>query len=154
MGVGAGAATTSLITTDNTVAIKYWMSDAMAIVPRLTFSMTKTRVPPADAGPMAWQFNPEVLASFVLLKGASTRLAVGAGLGINLSKNIVSGTDTTFGINIPIELGVEHFFTRWFAMGIFATSPIISFGKQGTPWQFNVDITDVNYMGTLAFYTD
>ncbi|HEX7500020.1 MAG TPA: hypothetical protein VF524_06900, partial [Polyangia bacterium] len=47
VGVGSSAATAgsspSLITTDNTVAIKYWMSDAMAIVPRLTFSMTKTR---------------------------------------------------------------------------------------------------------------
>ncbi len=154
VGVGAGAATTSLITTDNTVAIKYWMSDAMAIVPRLTFSMTKTRVPPADAGPMAWQFNPEVLASFVLLKGASTRLAVGAGLGINLSKNIVSGTDTTFGINIPIELGVEHFFTRWFSMGIAMHDQFISYTKTGDAYTFGLSVNTLAYMGSLFFYTD
>jgi hypothetical protein len=158
VGVGSAAATAasspSLITTDNTIAIKYWMSDAMAIVPRLTFTMAKTRVPPADAGPMAWQFNPEVLASFVLLKGASTRLAAGVGLGINLSKNIVSTTDTTFGINIPIELGVEHFFTRWFSMGIAMHDQFISYTKTGDAYSFGLSVNTLAYMGSLFFYTD
>jgi hypothetical protein len=158
VGVGSSAATAgsspSLITTDNTVAIKYWMSDAMAIVPRLTFSMTKTRVPPADAGPMAWQFNPEVLASFVLLKGASTRLAAGVGLGINLSKNYVSTVDTTIGINIPIELGVEHFFTRWFSMGIAMHDQFISYTKTGDAYTFGLSVNTLAYMGSLFFYTD
>ena len=45
VGVGSGTGTTSLVTTDNTVAIKYWMSDAMALVPRLTFTMAKSKTP-------------------------------------------------------------------------------------------------------------
>lgn len=158
VGVGSSTATTasspSLITTDNTVAIKYWMSDAMAIVPRLTFSMSKTKVPPADAGPTQWQFNPEVLASFVLLKGASTRLAAGVGLGINLSKNIDSTTDTTIGINIPIELGVEHFFARWFSMGIAMHDQFISYTKTGDAYRFGLSVDTLAYMGSLMFYTD
>jgi hypothetical protein len=143
-----------LVTTDNTIAIKYWMSDAMAIVPRLTFSMAKAKVPPADAGPTQWQFNPEVLASFVLLKGASTRLAAGVGLGINLSKNYVSTADTTFGINIPIELGVEHFFARWFSMGIAMHDQFISYTKTGDAYNFGLSVNTLAYMGSLFFYTD
>jgi hypothetical protein len=154
VGVGAGTGTTSLITTDNTIAIKYWMSDAMAIVPRLTLTMSKTKVPPADAGPTAWQFNPEVLASFVLLKGASTRLAAGAGIGINLSKNLTPGPDTTFGINIPIELGVEHFFARWFSMGIAMHDQFISYTKTGDAYTFGLSVNTLAYMGSLFFYTD
>jgi hypothetical protein len=158
VGVGSSAATAnsspSLITTDNTVAIKYWMSDALAIVPRLTLTMSKSKTPPNDAGPTAWQFNPEVLASFVLLKGASTRLAAGLGLGLNLSKNINSTADTTFGINIPIEVGVEHFFARWFSMGIAMHDNFISYSKTGDQYSFGLSVNTLAYMGSLFFYTD
>jgi hypothetical protein len=156
VGVGAGAGTTSLVTTNNTVAIKYWMSDAMAIVPRLTLTMSKVNPGTGvGAGPTAWQFNPEVLASFVLLKGASTRLSAGAGIGINLSKNIpVAGPDTTIGINIPIELGVEHFFARWFSMGIAMHDQFISYSKTGDAYTFGLSVNTLAYMGSLFFYTD
>lgn len=154
VGVGSGTGTTSLVTTDNTVAIKYWMSDAMALVPRLTFTMAKSKTPPADATATGWQFNPEILASFVLLKGASTRLAAGVGLGINLSKNLISTTDTTFGVNVPIELGVEHFFTRWFSMGIAMHDEFISYTKTGDAYRFGLSVNTPSYMGSLFFYTD
>jgi hypothetical protein len=154
VGVGSGTGTTSLVTTDNTVAIKYWMSDALAIVPRLTFTMAKSKNPPADASELAWRFNPEVLASFVLLKGASTRLAAGVGLGIYLSKNIISTADTTFGVNIPIELGVEHFFTRWFSMGIAMHDEFVSYRKTGDQYNFGLSVNTLSYMGSLFIYTD
>lgn len=157
VGFGVGVvAGTSLVTTNNTVAIKYWMSDAMAIVPRLTFSMTKSNsgVPGAASSPTAWQFNPEVLASFVLLKGASTRLAAGVGIGIDLNKNIVPGDSVTFGINIPIELGVEHFFTRWFSMGIAMHDQFISYSKTGDAYAFGLSVNTLSYMGSLFIYTD
>jgi len=156
VGVGSGTGTNStLLTTDNTIAIKYWMSDALAIVPRLTLTMSKSKTPPAtEAGPTAWQFNPEVLASFVLLKGASTRLSAGLGLGLALSKNIISGTDTTIGINIPIELGVEHFFTRWFSMGIAMHDQFLSYSKTGEQYSFGVSVNTLAYMGSLMIYTD
>jgi hypothetical protein len=155
VGFGTGVvAGTSLVATNGVVAMKYWMSDVMAIVPRLTLTMSKTKVPPADAGPTAWQFNPEVLASFVLLKGASTRLSAGAGIGINLSKNLTPGPDTTIGINIPIELGVEHFFARWFSMGIAMHDQFISYTKTGDAYTFGLSVNTLAYMGSLFFYTD
>jgi hypothetical protein len=156
VGGGTAAGATSLLTTTNTVAIKYWMSDAMAIVPRLVFTMSKSKAGTAGATstPTAWQFNPEVLASFVLLKGASTRLTAGAGLGIALSKNIVSGSDVTFGINLPIELGVEHFFTRWFSMGIAVHEDFLSYTKTGDAYGFDLSLSTPRYMGSLFFYTD
>jgi hypothetical protein len=155
VGVGSSTTTTTLVTTDNTVAIKYWMSDAMAIVPRLTFSLAKNNPTGAAAGPTAWQFNPEVLASFVLLKGASTRLAAGLGLGINLSKNLpVAAPNTTIGINIPIELGVEHFFARWFSMGIAMHDQFLSYSKTGDVYSFGLSVNTLAYMGSLFIYTD
>ena len=135
--------------------LKYWMSDSLAIVPRLTLTMTKSKTPPAtEAGPTAWQFNPEVLASFVLLKGASTRLSAGIGLGLYLSKNIISGTDTTIGINLPIELGVEHFFTRWFSMGIAVHDQFLAYTKTGDQYSFGISVNTLAYMGSLFIYTD
>ena len=152
---GTTTATGNLLIAPDTgnLMLKYWMSDAMAIVPRLTLTMFKTN-PGTGAGPTAWQFNPEVLASFVLLKGASTRLTAGVGLGLYLSKNIVSTTDTTFGINIPIELGVEHFFTRWFSMGIAVHDQFVSYTKTGDAYDFGLSINTLAYMGSLFFYTD
>ena len=155
VGFGTGVvAGTSLVATNGVVAMKYWMSDAMAIVPRLTLTMSKVN-PGTGAGPTAWQFNPEVLASFVLLKGASTRLSAGAGIGINLSKNIpAAGPDTTIGINIPIELGVEHFFARWFSMGIAMHDQFLSYSKTGDAYTFGLSVNTLAYMGSLFFYTD
>ena len=159
VGLGVGVLTgtaTSLVKSNDTIAIKYWMSDAMAIVPRLVFSMTKSKAGTAGAAatPTAWNFNPEVLASFVLLKGASTRLTAGAGLGIDLSKNIVSGNDVTFGVNIPIELGVEHFFARWFSMGLAVHEDFLSYTKTGDAYNFALNLSTPTYMGSLFFYTD
>jgi len=159
VGLGVGVLTgtaTSLLKSDDTIAIKYWMSDAMAIVPRLVFSMTKSKAATAGAAatPTQWNFNPEVLASFVLLKGASTRLTAGAGLGIDLSKNIVSANDVTFGVNIPIELGVEHFFTRWFSMGLAVHENFLSYTKTGDAYAFGLNLSTPAYMGSLFIYTD
>jgi hypothetical protein len=154
-GTGVVAGTSLIAPVTTAVGIKYWMSDAMAIVPRLTLTMTKSKVPPAtSAGPTAWQFNPEVLASFVLLKGASTRLAAGIGLGLYLSKNIISGTDTTFGLNLPIEIGVEHFFARWFSMGISAHNDFLAYTKTGDAYSFGLTVNTISYMGSLFIYTD
>ena len=159
LGVGVGAGTganSTLITTNNTIAIKYWMSDAMAIVPRLVFTMSKAKAATAGAaaGPTQWEFNPEVLASFVLLKGASTRLTAGAGLGIDLSKNYISTNDVTIGINVPIELGVEHFFTRWFSMGVAVHENFLSYKKTGGAYNFDLSLSTPVYMGSLFIYTD
>jgi hypothetical protein len=154
VGVGAGAGTTSLVTTDNTIAMKYWMSDAMALIPQLQLQMTKIK-----STDTAWKFAPQVLADFTLLKGASTRLSAGLGLGLTLAKGMTPAattvTDTYIAVGIPVQIGVEHFFARWFSMGLGAQFNFLSYRKQGDiPWQFDVEISNVNYMGSLFFYTD
>jgi hypothetical protein len=162
VGFGVGVASgTDLIKTDTTnLMIKYWMSDAMAIVPRLALSINAG----GGGAPTTWGFSPEVLASFVLLKGASTRLSAGVGLGIDLAKQqppaalgtpAAPNTDTYIGIYVPVNVGVEHFFTRWFAMGISADFRFLDYKKQGDGWNLGVDIdTHASYMGSLFFYTD
>ncbi len=154
VGFGTGvAAGTSLATIDESVFMKYWMSDAMSIVPRLSLTMQKIK--DTDA---TWSFAPEVVANFVLLKGASTRFDAGVGLGLELSKNAGSATagvdDTYVGIYVPVQLGVEHFFARWFSMGIATRFNLISFAKQGDPWAMNLEVSNVRYVGSLTFYTD
>ena len=155
-GTATGTSTaTSLVTANTTtVAMKYWMSDAMAIMPRLNLQISKTKG--ADTG---WVFAPAVLADFTLLKGAATRLSAGLGLGLTLAKNLVPAstavTDVYFAINVPVQIGVEHFFTRWFSMGLGTSFNFLNFSKQGDiPWQFDLEVSNIRYMGSLFFYTD
>jgi hypothetical protein len=69
-GVGVGAGTSLVIPDTSTVAMKYWMSDAMALIPRLAVNMTKVK--DTDTG---WKLAPALLVDFTLLKGASTRFS-------------------------------------------------------------------------------
>jgi hypothetical protein len=158
LGVGvSGAPATSLVSVDTAnLMLKYWMSDALALVPRLAIGLSKTKG--FDA---SWAFSPSILASFGLLKGASTRLSAGVGIGLSLSKNpnavVTTNPDaakTLVDIFIPVQLSVEHFFTRWFAMGIAIDERFLDFHKQGTPWTFGVGLDTLSYMGSLFFYTD
>jgi len=154
VGFGAGvigtSSSTSLVALDDgTVFMKYWMSDVMSIVPRLSLTMTKIK--DVDA---SWGFSPSVLVNFVLLKGASTRLDAGLGLGLQLAKDPATSEDTYIGLYIPVQMGVEHFFTRWFSMGIATGFNLISFAKQGDPWQMNLEVSNVRYLGSLTIYTD
>ena len=162
-GVGVSAGTSLVVPNTTSVMMKYWMSDAMSLLPRLSLTMEKIK----DGGDTAWTFEPAVLANFVLLKGASTRFDAGLGLGLSLAKNttpqytgatgsafVGDPTATYIGLFIPVQLGVEHFFTRWFSMGIAAGFNLVGFQKQGDPYQFDLEISNVRYMGSLFFYTD
>ncbi len=162
VGFGAGVVGTSSSTSlvalnDASVFLKYWVSDAMSIVPRLSLTMAKARAG-GVTGDAAWAFEPSVLANFVLLKGASTRFDAGAGLGLSLAKNqapaTVPSTDTYIGIFVPIQMGVEHFFARWFSMGIATQFSLISYAKQGDSWTLALELSNVRYVGNLTFYTD
>jgi hypothetical protein len=148
-GTATGTSTaTSLVTADTTrVAMKYYLSDAMAIMPDLVLKVSKTK--DADA---VWSFNPSVLAMFNLLKGASTRFDGGVGLGLQIGKT--PPADTSFGLNIPVALNVEHFFTRWFSMGLGTKFDLINFYKPGDSWTMKFEVSNVNYWGSLFFYTD
>jgi hypothetical protein len=60
-------------------------------------------------------------------------------------------------IYLPISAGVEHFFTRWFSMGILMTDRLVDYGKQGDSWTLNVSIDNsrsLSMVGFLFFYTD
>ncbi len=164
-GIGVVSGSTSLISTDDAnLMMKYWMSDAMALVPRLAFGMTHVK----GAQNTPWHFAPSVLADFLLLKGASTRLSAGVGLGFAVAKNEAAldvghraapdfggdATATYLGIFVPARIGVEHFFARWFSMGIAADFDFLRFEKQGTPWRIALDVSNVTYLGSLFFYTD
>jgi hypothetical protein len=151
-GVGVVGGGTSLVRTNDTIAMKYWLSDAMALIPQLSLNINKTK----DQS-TAWQFAPQVLADFTLLKGASTRLSAGLGLGLTLAKNMLPATttDTYIAFRIPVQLGVEHFFTRWFSMGLGTTFNFLNYTKDGTaPWSMDVEVSNIRYMGSLFFYTD
>ena len=156
--VGVSSSTSLVALNDATVFMKYWLSDAMAIVPRLSLTMAKARpAGAAEAGDTTWGFEPSVVASFGLLKGASTRLSAGVGLGLSLAKGqapAVGVDDTRIGIFLPMEMGVEHFFARWFSMGIGTGFSLVDYTKEGDVWSLNLELSNVNYVGYLTFYTD
>jgi hypothetical protein len=173
VGFGVGVVSgTDLVKPDTgNLMMKYWVNDAMALVPRLFIGGTKYK----DQD-MSWAIAPSVLADFTLLKGASTRFSFGVGLGLLFAKNRTDGTATApatnvedqpgstpfagdptatrIGIYVPTALNVEHFFTRWFSMGVGADFNLLDYQKQGDAWRFSFELSNVRYLGSLFFYTD
>jgi len=163
-GVGVVAGANDLIRPNTAdLSMKYWLNDAIALLPKLQLSMSKAK--DQDA---AWKIAPAVLAEFGLLKGASTRFNAAVGLGLSFGKtppvttvDPTTGVTTTTGskdvateIYVPAGLNVEHFFTRWFSMGMGAYFNLIDFKKQGDGWSIGLDVNNITYLGSLFIYTD
>jgi hypothetical protein len=150
IGFGVGvAASTQLVGTVADVAIKYWMHDNMALVPSLAFTLNKT-----TGVDTAWTLNPQLVLLFVPFKATSTRLEIGGGVGFAVAGG---GGTTSFNLNIPITGGVEHFFTRWFSMGIAVGENLFAYTHPGAgaPNTIAFDITtSTTFLGSLFFYTD
>jgi hypothetical protein len=156
LGFGVGViASPELVGTNGVVGIKYWSSDSFALAPALNFGFRKPK--DVDA---TWQFRPELVFLFAPYKSTSTRFELGAGLGLGLSKSgptvamPTASTDTAFNVYVPIQAGVEHFFTRWFAMGIAARFNLIDFQTQGDYNEVAFSINSTSLLGSLFFYTD
>ena len=149
-GVGIAASTQILGTnfsgTANQVAIRYWNNDTLALQPGLGFAFNKT-----DGTDASWSLNPELVALFVPVRGTSTRLLVGGGLGIGLAK--VPANDTTFMFYLPIQAGVEHFFARWFSVGLAARTNFFQMAT-GDPWNIQMAINTMSLLGSAFIYTD
>jgi hypothetical protein len=151
IGFGVGVIPNAqLAGTNGEVAVKYWWSDKIAFVPALIFTLTKP-----TGMDTAWVFNPEAVALYVPFQSTSTRLLVGGGLGISLSKLMpMLQPDTTFEIYLPIQAGVEHFFTRWFSLGIAARTRLFDYAKTGGVSTTSFAIDSTSLLGSLFFYTD
>ena len=106
--------------------------------------------------PAGWNVAPQVVVLFVPFAATSTRFLIGGGLGFSVTK--VSGAmDTGIGVNVPIQAGVEHFFARWFSMGIAAGTNLFSYQRlavPGNPWALAFSIDTASLLGSLFFYTD
>jgi hypothetical protein len=164
VGVSAGA---SLIIPGAVINMKYWLSDVLAVMPTLQFKMFT-----GNGIDTNWALAPGALVLYCPWRTTSTRLSVGAGLGLMLAKWGAAGppalgtqptgnppANTYIGITIPLYAGVEHFFTKWFSMGIALQNDFLSYGKQGDGWFMTVAVDNVNNralqaVGFLFFYTD
>jgi hypothetical protein len=153
-GVGVSAGTSLIVPDTTTVAMKYYLNDSLAILPTLSLQIGAVK-----DGDTSWALAPGALAMFNLLKGASTRFDAGVGLRFAAGKprdpdTGAVATETLLNLSIPVALNVEHFFTRWFSMGLGASCHLVDFTKYGEAWTLEVDLNNVNYMGSLFFYTD
>lgn len=158
-GLGVTTGVQTLVQPTTSIAVKYWLNDSLSIVPAFDFLVRK---PAAAGSATTWNFNPEVVALFVPFRSTSTRFSVGGGLGFGLGKT-PPATNTAVRIYVPIQAGVEHFFTRWFSMGIAARANLISYSKDN---EFSSAITTIQSennsgnglnaaaVGQLFFYTD
>jgi len=147
VGVAAGMQTLVQIAPNNTVALKYWLSDVLAVSPALSFNILK---PSGPGTATTWDFSPSAVVLFVPFRSTSTRFSVGGGLGFSVGKT-PPATTTAVRIFIPLQAGVEHFFTRWFSTGIAAQSNLIDYQKDAS---FAVHIDTFQLLGSLFFYTD
>jgi hypothetical protein len=151
LGFGVGVIqNVELLGTTGEVALKYWMKDNLAFVPAFNFNLAKT----SGMG-STWGLDPQLVALFVPFRSTSTRLLVGGGLGLAVGKAVPGGS-TAFGLNLPIQAGVEHFFTRWFSLGIAAATNLFSYTHPGGggPYSMSFDINTASLLGSLFFYTD
>ena len=164
VGVGASAATTSLVSISptNSVYVRYWLSDSLSILPTLQLKLAKAK--DVDA---SWAFDPALLFLYCPWKTTSTRLTIGAGLGLAFQKwggtsiqtppTTAPPSDTSIGITLPIFAGVEHFFTKWFSMGIGVYDNFLAYNKLGDAWTVALSLDDtrsITPVGFLFFYTD
>jgi hypothetical protein len=151
-GIGIGSSSQLLSSafadtaTSKQVAVRYWTSDTLVLQPSLLFALNKTSGVDAN-----WTLAPEFVALFVPVRGTSTRLLVGGGLGIVLNKT--PPNDTTFMFYLPIQAGVEHFFTRWFSLGPAARTHFFQMAT-GDPWNIQMTIANTSLMGSAFIYTD
>lgn len=154
-GVGVAAGAQTLIAPNNTLFMKYWVDDTLAVVPQLTLGIFKSKQN-GVSGDTGWDFSPQVLALYVPWKSTSTRLSVGAGLGLSLHKNRPNATDTEthIGFNIPIYAGAEHFFARWFSMSIGMAENFFEYAKVGDNYDLTIGVNTLRFQGLLTFYTD
>jgi hypothetical protein len=170
LGVGVVAGTDLIKTNDAVVMMKYWLTDTLSIMPEFQVKIYKTQ-----GIDMNWAINPKGIFLFCPFKTTSTRLSIGGGIGLEFAKwgatptpagappdlsvqrPQAPGPDTYIGISVPIYIGLEHFFTKWFSMGIALENNFLEFGKQGTPWVFAFGLDNVHSLqavGSLLFYTD
>ncbi|MGB8294910.1 MAG: hypothetical protein WCG85_05745 [Polyangia bacterium] len=163
IGVGVGAGGTTLVTTrDAEINMKYWLSDVLAVMPQLALGVfTQSGLS------TGYQFAPAALVLYCPWKTTSTRLSVGGGLGLDFEKKPVTSagppptvtmpTNSTIAITLPIYVGVEHFFTKWFSMGIAVQNDFLSYTKFGPAhsFDFGLDTTaTTKAVAFLFFYTD
>jgi hypothetical protein len=153
-GVGVEAGD-SLIVPNGTLFVKYWMADDLAVMPKLTLGIFKSKAGDVSSD-TGWDFSPQVLGLYQPWKSTTTRLSVGAGLGISLSKNLAGYTssDTHVGFSIPIYAGVEHFFNRWFSMSIGMAENFFEYNKVGDAYDLAIGVNTLAFQGLLTFYTD
>ena len=170
VGVGAQAATTSLvsISPNNSLYVRYWFNDSLSIVPMLRLKMYKVKGVDAN-----WALDPNVVFLYCPWKTTSTRLTIGGGLGLAFQKWAGSSVeaapttttgaplpppnDMTIGITLPLFAGVEHFFTKWFSMGIGVSDNLLTYSKTGDAWGMSLSLdntTSITAVGFLFFYTD
>ena len=164
IGFGVGVATnTELVGTTGDVAIKYWMHNNLALVPQLNFNVTNVSSAGGMPGGTTWVVAPQLQVLFVPFQSTSTRLEIGGGLGFGVGK-AVAGGNTSFDIDIPIQVGVEHFFTRWFSTGIAIGENFFAYthpgGGAANTTAFNLYTGtgagpgETVLAGSLFFYTD
>jgi len=148
VGFGVGILpNVELLGTSGAVALKAWLSESLAIAPLLGFSYTSPK--DMDA---SWHLRPEFVVLFAPFKNASTRLEFGGGIGFAINK--APALESTFDLTLPIQAGVEHFFTRWFSVGIAARTDLVAYTEQGDFHQIAFSVDSTSLLGQLFFYTD
>ena len=154
------ATTTSLISPGAEIYMRYWFNDSLSIMPSLQFKLFKMK-----GSDMQWGVAPATQLVYCPWKTASTRFLIGGGIGLSFSKwgNDLEApvgpkpANTAVEIYVPISAGVEHFFAKWFSMGIAVGDHLVDYAKLGDAWalSFSIDNTrNMDMVGFLFFYTD
>ena len=147
IGVGVIGGKNDLVTIAPAVSLRYWINDSLALSAGLVLRMDAVKN--ADT---SWQLSPSAMILFSPKKVLSTRLLIGVGLGETTVKN--PPADVAVTLSVPVFLGLEHYFTRWFAMGVAMQDDFLRYTSGTNTYEFTVSFNSTSYVGSLFFYTD
>jgi hypothetical protein len=161
-GVGVGAGTNDLIRPDTRIYVRYWFNDSLSILPSVQLKLYKEK----DLD-VQWAVAPSTQLVYCPWKTASTRFAIGGGIGMAFSRwgggdynappKLLAPSNTTIEIYVPISAGVEHFFAKWFSMGVLITDRLVTYHRLKPEWDISASIDNTKSLamvGFLFFYTD
>lgn len=159
-------------------SIRWWISDYFALEPLVKIYVDYTEDEGTREEDISYRIGPGVMLVFAVFRGNSIRLNTGIGLALNIEGISSSIRDDygieselkekTVGFDIPVMLGLEHFFIDWFSINVGVEFDLLSYDKSENevkrPGEDRVnsepvhnvkfDIDSTNLFINLMFYTN
>ena len=165
-GFGILSSSNSLFEWSPQARVMWWATDSLGVGGGFRYAYSTNS---EDDAPSQMSARGDLLLSYVLAAGETTRLCISGGVGFQYdSETVPFGLDGEFElktstnlVTLPIALGVEHFFTDTIALSVGAGFDLLRVGSEDdgnddtdepSYYFFSIDTTQLFL--NLTWYTD